>query len=254
MKTKAATPKKGKRKSKKRAPSGVAAPALPVVDAEPVTEGLTDGLPARRARFVEEYLIDLNATQAAIRAGYSKKTAKAIGHELLTFPDVQEAIIAAKAARSRRTEVKADEVVLELAKLGFSNMLDYVRVTDGGLAAVDLSLVTRDQAAAIAELVTEEVSGGRDGDGEELPPVFKTKLKLVDKRAALVDLGKHLGVFKERIEVETISKLSDAELLSRVKDAIAEHPQERHMLPTPNAIGSAETDLDPPQDPRGKSG
>lgn len=157
---------------------------------------------AKQQRFVEEYLIDLNATQAAIRAGYSKKTAGQIGHELLKKPETQAAIDEAMKARSERTKITADAVMTELAKLGFANMLDYVRVSDGGLGFLDLSAVTRDQAAAIVEMTTEEVSGGRDADGEDGPPILKTKIKLADKRAALVDLGKHLGMFVSRSEID----------------------------------------------------
>ena len=65
----------------------------------------------RQQRFVDEYLIDLNGTQAAIRAGYSAKTARQIGQKLLTKVDIQQAISAAQAARQERTELTADEVI-----------------------------------------------------------------------------------------------------------------------------------------------
>ena len=74
--------------------------------------GLTD----KQQRFVEEYLIDLNATQAAIRAGYSEKTAKSIGQENLTKPDIQKAIEEAKNQVSKRTELTVDMVVNGLLK------------------------------------------------------------------------------------------------------------------------------------------
>ena len=67
-------------------------------------------------RFVQEYLVDLNATEAARRAGYSKRTASQKGYELRQNPDIQDAIIAAKAAREARTEVTQDEVVRGLKK------------------------------------------------------------------------------------------------------------------------------------------
>lgn len=72
---------------------------------------------ARQRRFVDEYLIDLNATQAAIRAGYSEKTARAIGAENLTKPDIVSAIDAAKAERAQRTTVTADYVVANLREV-----------------------------------------------------------------------------------------------------------------------------------------
>jgi len=71
-------------------------------------------LTAKQARFVEEYLVDLNATQAAIRAGYSKHTAKAIGHENLTKPDIAQAVSAAQDQRSLRTEITQDWVLTEI--------------------------------------------------------------------------------------------------------------------------------------------
>lgn len=76
-------------------------------------------LTPKEERFVEEYLVDCNATQAAIRAGYSEKTARAIGHELLQRPHIQDAIARAKQARSKRTEVTIDRVVRELARIAF---------------------------------------------------------------------------------------------------------------------------------------
>ena len=73
-------------------------------------------LTAKQARFVEEYLIDLNATQAAIRAGYSEKTAHSIGAENLIKPEIQNAISEARARISERTELTVDMVVTGLLK------------------------------------------------------------------------------------------------------------------------------------------
>ena len=80
----------------------------------------------KQKRFCEEYLIDLNATQAAIRAGYSPDTAKAIGCENLTKPDIRAHIDRAMAERSRRTGVNADRVIQELAKIAFVNATDVI--------------------------------------------------------------------------------------------------------------------------------
>ncbi len=74
---------------------------------------------AKQKQFCEEYLIDLNATQAAIRAGYSPDTAKSVGSENLTKPDLRRRIDAEIAERSKRTGVNADRVVRELAKIAF---------------------------------------------------------------------------------------------------------------------------------------
>ena len=74
------------------------------------------GLTAKQERFVEEYLIDLNATQAAIKAGYSEKTARSVGSENLTKPDVAAAIVAAQKNRSERTEVTQDYVLTSIVE------------------------------------------------------------------------------------------------------------------------------------------
>ncbi len=78
-------------------------------------------LTKKQKRFVEEYLIDLNATQAAIRAGYSPQTAYSIGDENLKKPEIKNAIDKALAERSRRTGVNADRIIEELAKIAFLN-------------------------------------------------------------------------------------------------------------------------------------
>src|SRR6476646_6459848 len=95
-------------------------------------------LTPKQARFVQEYLIDLNAAQAAIRAGYSAKTARVIGHENLTNPDIAAAIEKAMAERAERTRLTADWVVDELRKLAGANMADYMRSTPEGDPYLDL--------------------------------------------------------------------------------------------------------------------
>ena len=86
----------------------------------------TAKLTEKQQRFVEEYLIDLNATQAAIRAGYSAKTADQQGSRLLANVKVQQAIAERMAERSKRTGVNQDRVVLELSKIAFLKMTDVV--------------------------------------------------------------------------------------------------------------------------------
>lgn len=156
-------------------------------------------LTTKQTLFVREYLIDLNATQAAIRAGYSSRTAEAQGSKVLNERKVAAAIAAAMQERAERTELTADMVIAELRKIAFANMQDFVSIsTDGkekGQATVDLSKLSRDQFAAIGEIRIEDIDSGRR-TGK------RTVFKLLDKRAALVDLGKHLGIFIERKQVE----------------------------------------------------
>lgn len=156
-----------------------------------------DDLTPKQRRFVEEYLIDLNATQAAIRAGYSAKTAAVIGAENLRKPNIASAIEARQSALAEKHGVTVERIVMELAKLGFSNMADYMRCMPGGDPYLDFSALTRDQAAALVEVTVEDYTEGR---GEDARDVKRVKFKLADKRAALVDLGRHLGMFKDKVE------------------------------------------------------
>lgn len=152
----------------------------------------------KQQRFVDEYLIDLNATQAAIRAGYSAKTAEQQGPRLLGNVGVAAAISEGRARIAAKLEITQERVVAELAKIGFANMADYMRAGPDGDPFLDFSKLTRDQAAALAEVTVEDF---KDGRGEDARDVRRVKFKLADKRAALVDIGKHLGMFKDRVEV-----------------------------------------------------
>ena len=105
-------------------------------------------LTPKQARFVQEYPIDLNAAQAAIRAGYSAKTARVIGHENLIKPDIAAAIEKAMAERAERTRLTADWVIDELRKLAGANMADYMKSTPEGDPYLDFSRLTREQTAA----------------------------------------------------------------------------------------------------------
>ena len=141
----------------------------------------------KQKRFVEEYLIDLNATQAAIRAGYSPDTAKSIGSENLTKPDIQARIAKAMAERSRRTGVNADRVVMELAKIAFVNAGD---VIDAETATLKPD-AARDDTAAIQSVTVKTF--GEDG--------LERDIKMADNLKALELLGKHLGMFKDKVEL-----------------------------------------------------
>ncbi len=178
----------------------------------------------KQQTFVMEYLIDLNATKAAERAGYSKKTATVQGARLLTNVKVAAEISALQSRRFQKLSITVERVLDELALLGFANMLDYITVGANGEAKVDLSKLTRDQAAAIGEISVEEFTE-RTGEYEDGKPTFenvkRTRFKLTDKRAALVDLGKHLKLFTDRVErtnILSIKDLSDEELQAILDD------------------------------------
>lgn len=150
----------------------------------------------KQETFVREYLIDLNATQAAIRAGYSKRTAYAISEENLRKPDIAAAVAAAQADRAARTEVTADRVLQELAKIGFSDIRQMF--TESGC----IRRVEELDDAAAASLSSIEVVRRRVPGSDREEPEYEdvTKIKLWDKRAALVDMGRHLGMFTDKIQ------------------------------------------------------
>ena len=156
-------------------------------------------LSKKHQAFVNEYIIDLNATQAAIRAGYSKKTAQQVSSRMLLNVVIKEAVQHAMDARTVRTQVTADRVLSELAKLGYSNIEDYVTIGDDGLPTVDFSDLTREQFAAITE-VTVETRREHNSDKEDAATIEKVRFKLADKRAALVDIGRHLKLFTDKVE------------------------------------------------------
>ena len=112
--------------------------------------------------FCEEYLIDLNATQAAIRAGYKPESAGSVGSENLKKPEIRARIDKAMAERSKRTGINADRVLLELGKIAFVNAIDVINMND----ATVLNDASRDDTAAIAS-VKVKVIPGETGDGVE---------------------------------------------------------------------------------------
>lgn len=144
----------------------------------------------KQQRFVDEYLIDLNATQAAIRAGYSVTSARDIGCENLTKPNIQEAIAKAMAERSKRTGVNQDRVVLELARIAFANARDIINPEDGSVKAD----ATEDDLACIQSVKVKTMNGDK-GYSEE------REVRLYSKTEALEKLGRHLGMWKDKIDL-----------------------------------------------------
>ena len=138
----------------------------------------------KQQRFCDEYLVDLNATQAAIRAGYSQRTARAIGRENLTKPDIAARIAELQSRRERRTEVEADQVVRSLAEIAFA-----------------------DRRVIFDDTKTEDATGGipdslaSSFEGVEYTK-FGPKIKFASREKALELLGKHLGMFVEKVETK----------------------------------------------------
>jgi phage terminase small subunit len=142
----------------------------------------------KQQRFAEEYLLDWNGTRAALRAGYSPRTARAIASENLTKPDIQTAIAQARVELSERTQITVERVVLELARIAFSQITHAASWDDHNISLHASETLDEETAAAIRAIVIR-----CDKDGT---PTFK-QIKMHDKLQALHLLGQYLEVWKE---------------------------------------------------------
>lgn len=145
----------------------------------------------KQQRFVEEYLVDFNAKQAAIRAGYSPRSAESQGSRLLSNRKVSRAIEERMAELSRRTGVTAERIVRELARIAF---LDPTELADMDDATIRDDATADDRAAIAAVKVKRFVSG----DGESV----EREIRFADKLRALELLGKRLGLWLYRTQVD----------------------------------------------------
>src|SRR3954463_10909483 len=174
----------------------------------------------RQARLVAAYLVDLNATQAAIRAGYSAATARQMGAENLSKPDIQAAIAEAQAARGRRTEVTQDRVVLELARVAFGDPRRVMSWGPGGVELRPSEALTDEEAAIVAEVgETTTKEGGT------------LRVKTVDKLGALRLLGQHLGMFGDgRVNVTVATAPAVGELQAVLLRVLDRHPDAKRAV------------------------
>ncbi|WP_374846658.1 terminase small subunit [Brucella ciceri] len=159
-------------------------------------------LTPKQERFVAEYLIDLNATQAAIRAGYSEKTAQQQGSRLLLNVLVQEAIAKGREKTAAKLEITKERIVEELAKIAFADIRKAVRwgkspidttsenASPNGLGIYPVELVPSEEIEDEIAAAVSEVSLTQTG----------IKIKMHDKKAALVDIAKLLGFMVEKHE------------------------------------------------------
>ncbi len=170
----------------------------------------------KKERFAQEYLVDLNATQAAIRAGYSEKTARSQGQRLLTDVDIQAAITAGQKARSERTLITQDRVLEELASIAFANKVDLV---DWGMKEIRIGYDDQGKRLGPAEIGEATVVLSEWGpyvepvNAADLTESQRRAVKKVglnaagfviethDKVGALAKLGDHLGLFKRKLEL-----------------------------------------------------
>ncbi|SMG01060.1 terminase small subunit [Burkholderia singularis] len=154
------------------------------------------GLTAKQQRFVDEYLVDLNATAAARRAGYSVKTADRIGPELLGKTWVAAAIAAGKAERSERTKIDAAYVVQRLVEIDQMDVLD---ILADDMALKPVSQWPRVWRQYLSGFDLAEMFDG-NGEAREVIGIMK-KIKWPDKVKNLELLGRHFSIFNDKLEL-----------------------------------------------------
>lgn len=161
----------------------------------------------KQKRFVAEYLVDLNATQAAIRAGYSWKSAARIAVDLLNKTQVSEAIQKAMRDREARTEITQDKVLEELARVAFANGADFARViVKNGCQTVEL--VNTDDVPPEKRSAIAGIKKGKYG----------IEVSSYDKVKALELLGKHLGLFDGKGQAKNEIHPLISDLVAAVKE------------------------------------
>ncbi|EKI0124052.1 terminase small subunit [Pseudomonas aeruginosa] len=175
-------------------------------------------LTKKQRLFVEEYLVDLNATQAAIRSGYSTRRAAEIGYQLLQRPEVAQAIQAAMAERSKRTEVEADYVIRRLREIDEMDVLDILE-DDGSFRSI------RDWPKAWRQFLSgieiAELFEGR-GDDRRIAGVLR-KVKWPDKLRNLELLSRHVGTESAALDLE-LKRLDVAKKRAELK--LLENPED----------------------------
>lgn len=167
-------------------------------------------LTPKQQRFVAEYLIDLNATQAALKAGYSKRGIRVASSRLLADVNIQREIEDQLDARAARTGITQDKTLRELGRLGFSNMEDYAEWGDGYLKLRESADLTRAQKAAVIEVSCISVTVTKAGATETKSQV---KIKLADKEGALDKIARHLRMYPKESGDININDAREVKLL-----------------------------------------
>lgn len=152
--------------------------------------------------FIEEYLIDLNGTAAAIRAGYSPKTATEQASRLLSKVNIRACVEKSLAERSRRTGINQDRVIRELARVALVNPADVINMNE----ATVWGDASNDDTAAIQSVKVKKIPA-EDGT------ITEREIRMADKIKALELLGKHLGMFTDKLNV-------NAEMAVKIVDDI----------------------------------
>lgn len=216
-----------------------------------MTDAPTSALTPKQARFVQEYLLDLNATQAAIRAGYSRRTAQEQGSQLLNHPSVMGAIDAAKLERSERTEVDADWVLRRLADEAEADLADLYDANNDLKPIDEWPEVWRQGLVAGVE-----IDALYEGAGEDRRQVGHVKkIRLSDRLRRLELIGKHVRVnaFQERVEFGVMEGLGERIDRAKARAVAQAAVQQAQVLPAPSAsrpLNAALAPATPPVEPK----
>jgi len=158
-------------------------------------------LSAKQQLFILEYLVDKNATQAAARAGYSKRTARQAGADNLSKPYIKTAIDAAIEAQKARITFTADQVLEELALIGFANMADFVIIDEGGaIKALPLDGLVEGKSRIIKKVKEKRVIKSTPEGDQILDGTYE--FELCDKVKSLELLARHLGLLHDKQEID----------------------------------------------------
>ena len=184
----------------------------------------------RMKKFVDEYLIDFNATQAAIRAGYSPDTANEQGSQLLARPDIRELVAEGQKEVMERTQTFQDNAVDELKIVGFSDLADFLTVkADGIVEQKPFNELTKAQTKCIKK-IKQTVRSSHSADGTILHQTAVIEIELHDKLKALELLGRHLGMFNDKLTLDGALPLQIVfEVAPQVADVIVTRGQGREQ-------------------------
>ena len=172
-------------------------------------------------QFVDEYLIDLNATQAAIRAGYSEATAQEQSSQLLARADIRALIEEAQKDRVDRVQISQDTTVNELKRIGFSDVADFVIVKAGGVIEQRPFNELKKEQTRCVKKIKQTVRTAQSSDGTVIHQTAVLELELYDKVKSLELLGRHLGIFNDRLTLGGALPLQVVfEVAPQVKDVI----------------------------------
>lgn len=192
--------------------------AAPTDKPEPKPKPLTP----KQELFCHQYMIDLNGTQAAIRAGYSAKTAAVQAHDLLRKPNIVARLAELKAEQFQRLHMSADEVLAEAAKIARFNLGDLLFITASGEPYIDLTNATDEQKSALAEATIDDYTDGRGDDARD---VRKVKIKAHSKLGAIELIMKHHKLLTDRVELVPSEEFDD--LLEEARLRVREKRKEQ---------------------------